>query len=336
MAAGEQLRVPGFFQALFPGYDQVQGLQEARQREFEWRQGMETMIESLGLELRASRSENQRLREELHEARKDMSRYGTPEDRSTSESPEVLRSMSVKGRLTPEDGAAAQQVLPEHALVPKKKKTKEDGTEFRQVRNKEDGTEFRQVRAKEDGTEFRQVRTKEDGTEFRQASQKEDGTELRQVRKKEDGAETQQAAIGTGWTKVPMSSDEEQSDQSEESEEEGVGGQRSSSKPSKRGAKDPTLHVLLKIVDTMQSMQKSMLKVKEETGEELEVVRSTHQLPKLPEWCADTAPVDYNDWLTCLEVHMSDLSRNSQQWWEATTKTVAQWYNEHMNLSPIQ
>ena len=175
MAAGEQLRVPGFFQALFPGYDQFQGLQEARQREFEWRQSMETMIESLGLELRASRSENQRLREELHEARKDMSRYGTPEDRSTSESPEVLRSMGVKGRLTLEDGAAAQQVLPEHALVPKKKKTKEDGTEFRQVRNKEDGTEFRQVR------------TKEDGTEFRQASQKEDGTEFRQVRKKEDG-----------------------------------------------------------------------------------------------------------------------------------------------------
>jgi hypothetical protein len=174
MAAGEQLRVPGFFQALFPGYDQFQGLQEARQREFEWRQSMETMIESLGLELRASRSENQRLREELHEARKDMSRYGTPEDRSTSESPEVLRSMGVKGRLTLEDGAAAQQVLPEHALVPKKKKTKEDGTEFRQVRNKEDGTEFRQVR------------TKEDGTEFRQASQKEDGTEFRQVRKKED------------------------------------------------------------------------------------------------------------------------------------------------------
>ena len=329
MAAGEQLRVPGFFQALFPGYDQFQGLQEARQREFEWRQSMETMIESLGLELRASRSENQRLREELHEARKDMSRYGTPEDRSTSESPEVLRSMGVKGRLTLEDGAAAQQVLPEHALVPKKKKTKEDGTEFRQVRNKEDGTEFRQVR------------TKEDGTEFRQASQKEDGTEFRQVRKKEDGAETQQAAVGIGWTKVPtssqvLSSEGEQSEQSEESEEEGVGGQRSSSKPSKRGAKDPTLHVLLKIVDTMQPMQKSMLKVKEETGEELEVVRSTHQLPKLPEWCADTAPIDYNDWLTCLEVHMSDLSRNSQQWWEATTKTVAQWYNEHMNLSPIQ
>ena len=134
------------------------------------------------------------------------------------------------------------------------------------------------MRTKEDGTEFRQAHTKEDGTEFRQASQKEDGTEFRQVRKKEDGAETQQAAVG--WTKVPtssqvLSSEGEQSDQSEESEEEGVGGQRFSSKPSKRGAKDPTLHVLLKIVDTMQSMQKSMLKVKEETGEELEVVRST-------------------------------------------------------------
>ena len=122
MAAGEQLRVPGFFQGLFPGYDQLQGLQEARQREFEWRQSMENMIESLGLELRASRTENQRLRKKLHEARKDMSRYGTPEERSTSESHEVMKSMGVKGRLTLEYGAVAQQVLPEHAPVPKKKR----------------------------------------------------------------------------------------------------------------------------------------------------------------------------------------------------------------------
>ena len=64
-------------------------------------------------------------------------------------------------------------------------------------------------------------------------------------------------------------------------------------------------------------MQQSMLKSKEEIGEQ-EVVRVSPQLPKLPDWCADSAPIDFNDWLTCLEVHMSDLSTNSQYWWEET------------------
>ena len=67
------------------------------------------------------------------------------------------------------------------------------------------------------------------------------------------------------------------------------------------------MQVLLKIVDTMQVMQRSMLKSKEEIGEEPEVVRVSPQLPKLPEWCPESAPIDFNDWLTCLEVHMSEL-----------------------------
>ena len=94
-SGGDFLRVPGFLQGLFPGYDHVQGLHEARQKEFEWRRSMEVMVESLGLELRASRSENQRLREELHEARRDMSRYGTPEDQSTPDEP--TQAIGVKG-----------------------------------------------------------------------------------------------------------------------------------------------------------------------------------------------------------------------------------------------
>ena len=49
------------------------------------------------------------------------------------------------------------------------------------------------------------------------------------------------------------------------------------------------MQVLLKIVDTMQVMQQSMLKSKEEIGEEPEVVRVSPQLPKLPEWCPERA-----------------------------------------------
>ena len=50
------------------------------------------------------------------------------------------------------------------------------------------------------------------------------------------------------------------------------------------------MHVLLKIADAMQTMQKSMMKSKEELGEEREVVRVSPQLPKLPDWCADNVP----------------------------------------------
>ena len=50
------------------------------------------------------------------------------------------------------------------------------------------------------------------------------------------------------------------------------------------------MHVLLKIADAMQTMQKSMMKSKEELGEEPEVVRVSPQLPKLPDWCADNVP----------------------------------------------
>ena len=41
-------------------------------------------MEHLGLQLRASQSENLRLKQELMEARKEPSRYGTPEEKPSS------------------------------------------------------------------------------------------------------------------------------------------------------------------------------------------------------------------------------------------------------------
>lgn len=38
------------------------------------------------------------------------------------------------------------------------------------------------------------------------------------------------------------------------------------------------------------------------------MVRVSPQLPKLPDWCADSAPIDFNDWLTCLEVYIEGLA----------------------------
>ena len=85
---GEFPRLPSFLHGLLPGYDQ---LQEARQRELEWRAHMEMMVEQLGLQSRASHSENVRLGQELHEAKKESSRYGTPEETRSSEKGEGQR-----------------------------------------------------------------------------------------------------------------------------------------------------------------------------------------------------------------------------------------------------
>ena len=82
-------RIPGFLQGLLPGLDHFQ---EARQRELEWRAHMEVMIEQLGLQLRASHSENVRLRQEPVEAGKETSQYGTPEEDRSSEKGKIQRS----------------------------------------------------------------------------------------------------------------------------------------------------------------------------------------------------------------------------------------------------
>ena len=94
--------LPGFLQGLLPGFDQLQSLHESRQREMEWRANMELMVEQLGLQLRASQTENLRLRQELYESRKEPSRYGTPEEISSSGRGEVRGA----GRLF-EDGVVS-------------------------------------------------------------------------------------------------------------------------------------------------------------------------------------------------------------------------------------
>ena len=144
--------------------------------------------------------------------------------------------------------------------------------------------------------------------------------------------------------RVDQESQESQSDQLSESDVGEAGeneagqedGARARKSPNRPSAKDPTFEVLLKVVETMQTMQKTMMKSSDEFGGEAEVVRVSPQLPKLPEWCSETAPIDFGDWITCLEVHMADLSTSSEQWWSLMMKTVTSWYSHHMTLTPIQ
>ena len=289
-------RIPGFLQGLFPGYDHLQGLQEMRQRDLEWRQNMEAMVEHLGLQLRASQNENMRLREELHEA-KFMSRYGTPEDRSLSEG----RKASVGEQSQKENGVVTQQGS--KAPLPKKGAIKEEGAKSRQGRPKEDGAESRQGPSKEDGAESRQAPSKEDGAETRQAR--------------------------------PDPKAEETSSEGSGGQEDGPAG-RQGPGHTPEGAQEQTMQVLLKIVQGMQSMQQRLIDTKDENREEVEYVRYSPELPKLPDWSPETAPIDYGDWIVCLHTYMSDLSTTSEEWWNQTLQVAKDWYGQHMKLTPIQ
>lgn len=77
-------------------------------------------------------------------------------------------------------------------------------------------------------------------------------------------------------------------------------------KESQMLSKDPTIQVILKLMEGMQ----------EEVGAEWRRRRCpSADLPRLADWSPDTAPIDYNDWLLCLGPQIADLSPTSEQWW---------------------
>ena len=244
-------RLPAVFQHLLPGFDHVHALQEQRQRELEWRAAMESRMEQLGLQLRASQTENCRLREELNEVRRDSSRYGTPEEKPQM-GWEVLEVGRFEDRLQKGPGqvAAVSQLAPplvasivkakpskDQRTKTRKSKSKEDGVVTQQVPRKEDGVVTQQVPRKEDGVVTQQVFKKEDGVVTQQVVRKEDGVVTQQVSKEEEGAETRQDWMQSP-SRIQHESEDEQSSQSQDSEQD-LGGERNQGARNKEG--DPTI-----------------------------------------------------------------------------------------------
>ena len=98
-----------------------------------------------------------------------------------------------------------------------------------------------------------------------------------------------------------------------------------------------SLKIMLKLMQGMQELQRQIVVSKDDArGDDVEVVRFMSDLPKLVELSPDTAPIDFGDWVTCLHLHMSDLSSTSEMWWDLTLSTARAWYDSHMKLSPIQ
>ena len=98
-----------------------------------------------------------------------------------------------------------------------------------------------------------------------------------------------------------------------------------------------SLKIMLKLMQGMQELQRQIVVSKDDArGDDVEVVRFMSDLPKLVELSPDTAPIDFGVGVTCLHLHMSDLSSTSEMWWDLTLSTARAWYDSHMKLSPIQ
>jgi len=102
---------------------------------------------------------------------------------------------------------------------------------------------------------------------------------------------------------------------------------------------DPTVQVMLKLMQGMQEMQRRMIeKDEKEEGamRGVEFVRGQHELPKLPEWHPGTAPIDLNDWMVLIEPVMADLTQTSQAWWELLLAEARSWYDAHVKKTPLE
>ena len=92
---------------------------------------------------------------------------------------------------------------------------------------------------------------------------------------------------------------------------------------------------MVKLMEGMQMMQSQILTVKRD--KDVEVVRSgVSDLPRLPEWRVDTAPLDLTDWFLTIEPALGDLSDGSQQWWDGMLRAARPWYSLHQEMSPLK
>ena len=101
---------------------------------------------------------------------------------------------------------------------------------------------------------------------------------------------------------------------------------------------DPTFQVLVKLMEGMQALQGRLLDDRDgdRQGGVENVQEHTPALPQLVEWNPATGPIDLGDWFTVIEPAMSDLSRTSNEWWALLMEECYKWYNDHMQLQPLQ
>ena len=102
------------------------------------------------------------------------------------------------------------------------------------------------------------------------------------------------------------------------------------------GVTQQTLSAILKLMEGMRKIQDRMSKgSSHDPDQEPETVRQSVDLPKLPEWQGESAPIDFSDWLVVLASLMADLTPTSEERWSLTLEEARSWYQKHLLKSPL-
>eukprot|EP00434_Breviolum_minutum_P003898 symbB.v1.2.003425.t1/scaffold183.1/size281544/9 len=131
--------------------------------------------------------------------------------------------------------------------------------------------------------------------------------------------------------------DEERKDagRSVQDEAEGAREEPGQERPSKE-KDEKQMELMMRMMSSMQKMIEKREESKE-GDEEVEAVRnSTIELPKLPEWTLESAPLDLGDWVAQIEHIMGDLTSSSSIWWSTLLSEAKTWYEEHQTLGPLE
>ena len=149
-------------------------------------------------------------------------------------------------------------------------------------------------------------------------------------REERDDAKTAEEGFGEGWKKEGERFEEHGAFRTPR-EEESYGKKAGGGQPDQ----SQMMKGMLKLMEGMQALQTEIMNVKK-TKDVENVKGFVGELQRLPEWRADSAPLDLMDWLLTIGPMMGDLSDNSQSWWEQVLEIVKKWYHDHMELSPLE
>ena len=109
---------------------------------------------------------------------------------------------------------------------------------------------------------------------------------------------------------------------------------RGSEKPKEK--EDQQMELMMRMMSSMQKMIEKKEDTKKDEEEAESVRNAAIELPKLPEWALESAPLDLGDWLAQAEPVMGDLSSTSSTWWSTLLGEAKTWYEHHQALGPLE
>ena len=93
------------------------------------------------------------------------------------------------------------------------------------------------------------------------------------------------------------------------------------------------------MTENMKELQRKCQEDREDGGSVrgIDLARNGVQdLPPLPAWSSSQSPLQLSDWLLLIEPVVSDLTATAETWWKTLLKEAEEWYQAHMQMSPLE